>query len=292
MPAGTGMLLYYGGCMLNRLLNKLNIVLLPRSFILLFTLLALGDHVLFASYSLSLGIYPQKEAESLHRQLTLHGYPAYLLYGENCEVRTGGYATMEEAEQALEKIKSEEKVAGKVVEEEEWDQSQFNWNNDEEEGKEVNQDTAQEYADPRAQKIVTLGLDLFGHPYKYGGTKIGKGIDCSFFVQTIFKGLGISLPRTSGEQFRMGSPVEKPELKVGDLLFFQKTYQIRRKKKSSRKAPRTITRINHVGIYIGNGEFIHATLNAKRVTISRLEDAYYVKRFAGARRVLKDEEQK
>lgn len=235
-----------------------------------------------ASYILSLGTFAPAEAESVHQQLAGRGYPVYLLYGDQYEVRLGSFETMQKAESIAEKLKSEEKICSRIQEEEDLDQYQFTW--DGTDGKPVDPSAAQTYSDPRAQKIVSLGLDLFGHPYKYGGTCIGKGIDCSFFVQTIFKDLGISLPRTSGEQFRVGSEVEKNELKVGDLLFFEKTYYSKRKKKDGRRA--SVTRINHVGIYIGNGEFIHATLNVKRVTISRLDEAYFEKRFAGARRVL------
>lgn len=236
----------------------------------------------WASYILSLGTFVPSEAESLHQQLAGRGYPVYLLYGDQYEVRLGSFESMEKAESVAEKLKSEEKLCSRVQEEEDLDQYQFTW--DGTGGASVEPSSAQGYADPRAQKIISLGLDLFGHPYKYGGTCIGKGIDCSFFVQTIFKNLGISLPRTSGEQFRVGSEVEASELKVGDLLFFEKTYYSKRRKKDGRRT--SVTRINHVGIYIGNGEFIHATTNVKHVTISRLDEAYFQKRFAGARRVL------
>lgn len=236
-----------------------------------------------ASYILCLGTYTPEEAENLHKHLTVQGYPVYLLYGENYEVRLGSFDTREKAEVMAEKLKTEEKIVARVEEEEDLDQYQLTWDSPPNSDREVNQDTFQDHPDPRVQKMMSLALDLFGHPYKFGGTRIGKGIDCSFFVQTIFRGMGISLPRTSGEQFRVGSGVEKIDLKIGDLLFFQKTYYSKRKGK--RKG---VTRINHVGIYIGNGEFIHATRNVMRVTISRLDEAYFTKRFAGARRVLSE----
>lgn len=239
-----------------------------------------------ASYVLCLGAFPKTEAECMHQELASRGYPVYLLYGECCEVRLGSFESREKAEETADKLQTEEKLVARVQEEEGLDQYQMTWENDNQ-GKEVDQSTTLQYKDPRAQKIVSLALDLFGHPYKYGGTCIGKGIDCSYFSQTIFKGLGINLPRTSGEQFKVGQDIEKQQLKVGDLLFFQKTYYSKRKHASA-VARKGITRINHVGIYIGNGEFIHATTNVKRVTISRLDDQYFTKRFAGARRVLSD----
>lgn len=239
----------------------------------------------WASFVLSLGTFSKADAESMHKQLSSRGYPVYLLYGETYEVRLGGFESREKAEEMAEKLKSEEKIVVRVQEEEDLDQYQATWEAAPGEGKEVNDATTQEYHDPQAQKIVSFGLELFGHPYKYGGTKIGKGIDCSFFTQTIFKEMGISLPRTSGEQFKVGREVSPSTLKVGDLLFFKKTYYSKKKKGGRRRG---VTRINHVGIYIGNGEFIHATLNVNRVTISRLAEDYFTKRFAGARRVLRD----
>jgi cell wall-associated NlpC family hydrolase len=237
----------------------------------------------FASYVLCLGVYQKSEAESLHQELASRGYPVYLLYGENFEVRLGSFETREKAEEVASKLQSEEKLVASVKEEENLDQYQATWEADNP-GKEVDTQTFHAYKDPQAQKIVSLALDLFGHPYKYGGTCVGKGIDCSYFCQLIFKELGLNLPRTSGEQFKTGAVItDSKQLKVGDLVFFQKTYYSKRKKGSSKKG---VTRINHVGIYIGNGEFIHATINVKRVTISRLDEAYFTKRFAGARRIL------
>jgi cell wall-associated NlpC family hydrolase len=236
-----------------------------------------------ASYYLLVGSFSPEEAESMHQHLASQGYPVYLLYGENFEVRLGSFETREKADATAEKLKNEEKIVSQIQEEEDLDQYQVTYDTASP-GIEVNQETVQTHTDPRVQKMLSSALDLFGHPYKYGGTRIGQGIDCSFFVQTIFNDMGIHLPRTSGEQFRVGRAVEKAELKTGDLLFFQKTYYAKRKGKKGKG----VTRINHVGVYIGNGEFIHATLNAKRVTISRLDDEYFTKRFAGARRVIQE----
>ncbi|GEM_PF-3313411 len=105
--------------------------------------------------------------------------------------------------------------------------------------------------------------------YRKGGiTK--KGVDCSGFVSNIFKNaLAIRLPRTSREQYTVGDSVDKTELKLGDLLFFANTKK----------------RINHVAIYLGNGEFVHSA-RKKGVTLSSLAESYYSKRFAGAKRIL------
>ncbi len=104
--------------------------------------------------------------------------------------------------------------------------------------------------------------------YRKGGMST-KGVDCSGFVSNIFKNaLSLHLPRTSREQFTVGDSVGTSELKLGDLLFFK-----------SKK------RISHVAIYLGNGQFVHSA-RKKGVTLSSLAEAYYTKRFAGAKRIL------
>ncbi|MCX5781894.1 MAG: NlpC/P60 family protein [Elusimicrobia bacterium] len=266
--------------MLNKLLRNIVLFILPFLFLASF---------LEASYTLVvLGDFTKEQSESLCRQLSSRGYPVYLLYGENPEVRIGPYDTREKAQDVLTSIEQEEQINTKIIEEENFDQliPEDETQDKELAGKIVNEETKNLYSDERAKKIVSLGLDLFGHPYKYGGESIGQGIDCSFFVQTIFKDLGIDLPRTAYYQYAKGVKVEKENLKVGDLVFFKKVYYSKKKDKKGNRI--TYSRINHVGIYIGNGELIHATVNVKHVTISRLDEPYFVRHYAGARRVLSD----
>ena len=263
-----------------------------KKAVLLATLLLVSSALLEASYSLIvLGDFTKEQSESLCRQLSSLGYPVYLVYGENYEVRIGPYETREKAQEVLETLDQEEKINTKIFEEEDLEQYQPSADDDtqekESQGKVLNEGIKERYTDQRANKIVTLGLDLFGHPYKYGGENPNKGIDCSYFTQSIFKELGIQIPRTAQEQFKTGKKVRKKEqLKVGDLIFFRKTYYSKKKNKKGKR--RSYTKINHVGIYIGNGEFIHATINVKHVTISPLDDPYFKKRYAGARRFLND----
>jgi cell wall-associated NlpC family hydrolase len=89
-------------------------------------------------------------------------------------------------------------------------------------------------------------------------------------VQRVFSLVGIDLPRTAREQFRAGELISKEELSVGDLVFFR-TYA---------SFP------SHVGIYIGNNLFIHASSRAKRVTITSLDTPYFLRRFIGAKRLI------
>jgi cell wall-associated NlpC family hydrolase len=134
---------------------------------------------------------------------------------------------------------------------------------------------------PESQDISQMGLrdrlllfakKMLDLPYRFGGNGI-FGIDCSAFVQRTFGAVGITLPRSAREQFEVGTEIEKDNLSAGDLVFFR-TYA---------SFP------SHVGIYLGNNFFIHASSKSKKVTIDSLETPYYVNRFIGARRLVGDE---
>lgn len=117
------------------------------------------------------------------------------------------------------------------------------------------------------QEIVNYAHNFIGKPYVFGA-KGPNSFDCSGFTSYVFKHFGKDIPRTSGEQFNVGKPIQKSELKNGDLIFFN-----------------TYTKIGHVGIYIGNGEFIHAASSGS-VKVNSLNENYYSTNYAGARRVL------
>ncbi|GAQ94897.1 LysM domain-containing protein [Thermodesulfovibrio aggregans] len=125
-----------------------------------------------------------------------------------------------------------------------------------------------------SQMTITERLLLFAKkmlhlPYRFGGNSF-SGLDCSFFVKKVYSMVGIELPRSAREQFTIGIPVNKNELQPGDLVFFR-TYA---------KFP------SHVGIYLGENLFIHASTRSKKVTIDSLEAPYYLSRFIGAKRIL------
>jgi cell wall-associated NlpC family hydrolase len=109
---------------------------------------------------------------------------------------------------------------------------------------------------------------FLGIPYRFGGESL-KGIDCSAFVQRVFRHFNVDLPRTARQQFKAGIKVSKNELHIGDLIFFH-TYA---------KYP------SHVGIYIGEGKMIHASSRYRQVSISDWEHPYYKKRFIGVIRI-------
>ncbi|MGE5613125.1 MAG: NlpC/P60 family protein [Bacillota bacterium] len=117
--------------------------------------------------------------------------------------------------------------------------------------------------------IVEYAKTLLGIKYRYGGST-PSGFDCSGFVSYVFKKFGITLDRTSAGMGKGGEPVEKSALKAGDLVFFDTNGGL--------------NSINHVGIYIGNGKFIHASsYQDKKVKISSLNESYYIKTYMGAR---------
>ena len=120
-----------------------------------------------------------------------------------------------------------------------------------------------------ADQIITTAKRYIGVPYVWGGSTPG-GFDCSGFTQYVFKQHGISIPRTTTEQYKIGQYVSKSKLKPGDLVFLQNTYR---------------EGISHVGIYVGDGKIIHAS-SSKGVVISDLSTSYYVNHYYGARRIL------
>ncbi len=122
-------------------------------------------------------------------------------------------------------------------------------------------------------RLMLFAKKMLHLPYKFGANGV-SGVDCSSYVQKVFSIAGINLPRSAREQFTVGEKVDKKELAVGDLVFFQ-TYA---------RFP------SHVGIYLGNNLFIHASSKTKRVTIDSLEHPYYVSRYIGAKRLLPEEQ--
>ena len=122
----------------------------------------------------------------------------------------------------------------------------------------------------RIQVLLQRAKGLLGTPYRWGGTSPDSGFDCSGLVGYVFRSaLGIELPRVSREMASNGEKVDRASLVAGDLVFFG-----RRGK-----------RVDHVGIYVGDGQFVHAPRTGRDVTVSRLDTGYWSGRFLQARRV-------
>lgn len=123
----------------------------------------------------------------------------------------------------------------------------------------------------KASDLVLASMNFLGVPYKRGGSTAENGFDCSGFTRHIFEmSVGLVLPRRADEQAKLSSlvPIKKDELKPGDLVFFN-----------------TMRRtFSHVGIYVGEGKFIHSPRAGGKVRVEDMREAYWAKRFTGARR--------
>jgi hypothetical protein len=119
------------------------------------------------------------------------------------------------------------------------------------------------------QSIVRTANRFLGTSYRWGGESAGRGFDCSGLTQTVYRLNGLDLPRNSRSQFRAGTPVPRQALRMGDLVFFS----------TARR-----NRVTHVGVYTGQGKFIHAPGRGKRIRTSSLDNRYFRRRYIGARR--------
>jgi len=120
-------------------------------------------------------------------------------------------------------------------------------------------------------EIVQTARSFIGVPYRWGGTSAERGFDCSGLAMAIYRLNGLNLPRTSGQQYGAGTSVSREDLAKGDLVFFD---------------TRGRGKISHVGIYTGQGQFIHAPRTGKTVRTSSLSNTYYKNRYIGARTYL------
>ncbi len=129
-------------------------------------------------------------------------------------------------------------------------------------------DTASRGVISKGTQVVNYAYKFLGKPYVYGAAG-PNAFDCSGLTKYVFSKFGVNLSRTTYTQVGEGTKVNRNDLKAGDLVFFN-----------------TEGSISHVGIYIGNGEFIHAPRTGKPVMVSSLSDGYYSQRYATARRII------
>ena len=121
------------------------------------------------------------------------------------------------------------------------------------------------------QQIVDYAATLLGCKYVYGGNS-PSGFDCSGYVKYVFAHFGVNLSRTSASQYSNSVRISKSDLNIGDLVFFSQT--------------RGSSKVGHVGIYVGGGQFIHAASPGKGVRYDSLSDSYYSSHYIGSGRVL------
>ena len=122
------------------------------------------------------------------------------------------------------------------------------------------------------EALVKTAYDFIDVPYLWGGASFDDGFDCSGLTMTVYQLNGLNLPRNSARQFEAGSFVDSiGDLQKGDLVFFSARWKIS---------------VSHVGIYIGNGQFIHASSHGKKIRIDSLSTAYFTKHYIGGKTYL------
>jgi hypothetical protein len=119
--------------------------------------------------------------------------------------------------------------------------------------------------------LVRTARRFLGVPYRWGGTDPEEGLDCSGLTMVSYRLNGLNLPRVSRNQYRAGHAVAKSDLKRGDLVFF---------------ATKGGTRVTHVGMYVGEGRFIHAPRTGKTVRIANLSNPFFARTYVGGRSYL------
>lgn len=125
-------------------------------------------------------------------------------------------------------------------------------------------------SDEQMNDLVMYALSLADTPYRYGGNSATSGFDCSGFVGHVYRhSLGVSMPRSSREISRVGKPIGQNELSPGDLVFYNTQH----------------ASFSHVGIYIGDGKFVHSPRSGERVRTEQMQMSYWQMRYDGARRI-------
>jgi cell wall-associated NlpC family hydrolase len=222
-------------------------------------------------YSIQVGAFSEvKNAERLTIKLQGKGIEAFYFRKDNgvYVVRFGDYPVREKAKKAAEKL-----VAEKLVE------SYFIASPDavfRKVSKGEASRSPEKSLPPRKTgnsadmgSVAARTAERFvGIPYRWGGENVVDGMDCSGFVRAVYNLCGVNIPRTSAEQFRIGEKVSRDNLIDGDLLFFGASSDS----------------INHVGIYVGGGKFVHAPRRGDEIKVSSLDEKYFAGRFIGGKR--------
>jgi cell wall-associated NlpC family hydrolase len=207
-------------------------------------------------YTIQVGAFSDVEnAARLTEQLQARGLDAtyFVARAGLYKVRFGNYPSKAVASQKAESLKSSGLIDEFYV---------------------VNPD---EYAVAKQQKygdmyireeLIKTAESFVGVPYLWGGTSPNTGFDCSGLSMTVYQLNGLDLPRSSKEQYEAGTPVEKNDLLKGDLVFFATSGK---------------NKVAHVGIYVGDGRFIHAAGKGKNIRVDHLSKSFYKKTYLGGR---------
>jgi len=210
-------------------------------------------------YTIQAGAFADiNNAVRLTRVLQDYGLPAYHFIDDSglFKVRFGNFPTKLAARE-----KADELLAAGILEEvyilrpEEYPAAQT-WRYDESELRE---------------ELVKTARRFLGVPYQWGGTSIREGFDCSGLTMAVYQLNGLDLPRSSREQWKAGQEINRSELRKGDLVFF---------------ATAGGRRVSHVGIYAGDGRFLHAPGEGRTIRSAALSNPYFSSRYLGARTYL------
>ncbi len=206
------------------------------------------------AYTIQVGAFSTTgKAAALAQALEKQGLDAYYFIDEDglCKVRLERFETKASALQRAEELRSLGRIGGYYI---------------------VQPGTFRPQENPQAElrrSIVRTAHRFLGTSYRWGGETAGRGFDCSGLTMTVYRLNGLDLPRNSRSQFMAGTPVPKEALRMGDLVFFS----------TARR-----NRVTHVGVYTGQGKFIHAPGRGKRIRTSSLDNRYFRRRYIGARR--------
>lgn len=219
-------------------------------------------------YSIQVGAFSEvKNAERLTGKLQDQGIEAFYFKRDNglFAVRFGDFPTRREAERNARKVTAEQGIGSYFI------------------APPLRAPLAQRNEKPHSSGeektvrkpgrgdmgfIAARTAERFvGIPYQWGGSNVVDGMDCSGFVRAVYNLCGVNIPRTSGEQYRVGRNVDRGELVDGDLVFFGTSEE----------------KISHVGIYVGKNQFVHAPRRGEDIKISSM-DSGYAKKYIGARR--------
>jgi len=220
-------------------------------------------------YSIQVGAFTEvKNAERLTTKLQTKGIDAFYFRKDNnlYAVRFGDYKTRDAARRVARKLREEDVIGVSFIAS---PQDTYLTGAKKPELRSGKGPAAKSKNGIDMGAIAARTAERFvGIPYQWGGDNVVEGMDCSGFVRAVYNLCGVNIPRTSQEQFKVGDDVDKFNLKDGDLVFFG-------------SAPDAI---NHVGIYVGNSHFVHAPRRGDEIKTSSLDEAYFAKKFIGARR--------
>lgn len=220
-------------------------------------------------YSIQIGAFAEvQNAERLTAKLQAKGIDAFYFKKDNgvYAVRFGDYPSREKAQTASRKLVADKIIGAYFIAS---PQDTFLTKAREPELRAGVRPPVKPKAGTGMGAIAALTAERFvGIPYQWGGNNVVEGMDCSGFVRAVYNLCGVNIPRTSREQFRVGDDIGRDDLLAGDLVFFGVSAE----------------QINHVGIYIGSGRFVHAPRRGDDIKISVLDEPYFSKKFIGAKR--------